>query len=77
MDEKAKVCVDHGTAAWAPPPPSMIVVAGPLKAWLLRDDHFCMSTEGFDLVDWWAVQRLMDKFLEMVCLWASKHMSWF
>jgi hypothetical protein len=36
-----------------------------------------MSSDGFDLVDWWAVQRLMDKLPEMFRLWVSKHMSCF
>jgi hypothetical protein len=50
---------------------------GPMKAWLSRDDHFQMSMEGFDLVDWWAVHRSMDKFPEVFCLWSSKHVSHF
>jgi hypothetical protein len=39
---------------------------GPIKAWLSRDDHFWMSTEGFDLVDWWAVHRSIIREREIV-----------
>ena len=49
----------------------------PMKEFLARPDHLCMTETGFDLVDWWTIQRSLDGFLEMFWVWASKHMSHF
>jgi hypothetical protein len=48
-----------------------------MKLFLARPDHFRMSTTGFDLVDWDAVEKVMNDFPEMFQLWAAKHMSHF
>jgi hypothetical protein len=48
-----------------------------MKTFLARPDHFRMSTAGFDLVDWDAIDLAMAGFPEMFRLWASKHRSHF
>jgi hypothetical protein len=48
-----------------------------MKTFLAWPDHFCMSTAGFDLVDWDVIDLAMVGFPEMFRLWASKHMSHF
>jgi hypothetical protein len=48
-----------------------------MKHILAHPDHFHMSTTGFDLVDWDAVEMVMAGFPEMFWLWAAKHMSHF
>jgi hypothetical protein len=48
-----------------------------MKTFLARPDHFHMSTTGFDLVDWDAIDLAMAGLPKMFRLWASKHMSHF
>jgi hypothetical protein len=49
-----------------------------MKTFLAQADHFRMSTAGFDLVDWDAVDLAMGGGSpKMFWLWASKHMRHF
>jgi hypothetical protein len=48
-----------------------------MQNFLAWPDHFRMSMNGFDSVDWDAVERSLESSPEMFCLWAVKHMSHF
>lgn len=48
-----------------------------MRDWLSREDHFRMSSDGFDFVDWDAVAKSLSGFPEMFKVWAAKHMSHF
>jgi hypothetical protein len=50
---------------------------GIMSDWLAYPNHLRMTTAGFDLVDWQAVQSSLQGFTEMFRVWASKHMSQF
>jgi hypothetical protein len=48
-----------------------------MQNFLAWPDHFRMSTNGFNFVDWDAVERSLESSMEIFCLWAAKHMSHF